>query len=82
MVDWLNMNTEIENVWIVMFDAASCPVETIFNLYKEFQDQNLMLGSNACFGIMYFVPLCYIQIEAALDVSPLIYVASRFCHLI
>ena len=80
MVDWLNMNTEIENVWIVMFDAASCPVETIFNLYKEFQDQNLMLGSNACFGIMYFVPLCYIQ--ASLNVSSHINVAPGFCHLI
>ena len=42
----------------------------------------LMLGSNACFGIMYFVPLCYIQIKAELDVSPLIYVAPRFCSLI
>ena len=36
-----------------------------------------MPGSKACNGIMYFVPLCYIQIQAELDVSPLSYVAPR-----
>ena len=29
-----------------------------------------MPGSNACNGIMYFVPLCFIQIQAELDISP------------
>ena len=27
-----------------------------------------------------FFPMCDIQIKAELDVSPLIYVAPRFCH--
>ena len=42
----------------------------------------LMLGSNACFGIMYFVPLCYIQIKAELDVSNLKYVTTRISRYI
>ena len=38
----------------------------------------VMLGSSACNEIMYFVPLCYIQIQAELDVSPRNYVAPSF----
>ena len=37
-----------------------------------------MPGSNACFGIIFYVPLCYIQIQAELDVFSLIRVAPRF----
>ena len=39
---------------------------------------NVMPGSNVCIGMMYFVPSCYIQIQAELDVSPLIYAKPRF----
>ena len=40
-----------------------------------------MPGSTVCFGIKYFVPLCYcanIQIQTEVHVSSLIYVAPRF----
>ena len=39
-----------------------------------------MPGSNAC--NLEFVQLCYIQIQAELDVSPLTYVVPRLCCLI
>ena len=40
-----------------------------------------MPGSNACFGIIFYVPLCYIQIQAELDVFPLICYAPRFAKM-
>ena len=33
-----------------------------------------MPGTNACFRILFYVPLCYIQIQAELDLSSHIYV--------
>ena len=42
----------------------------------------VMLGSNVCNGIMYFIPLCCIQIQAELDVAPHNNVAPGFCCLL
>ena len=48
---------------------------------KLYKFCTLIPGSNACFGIMFYVPLCYIQIQAEQDVFSLIFFEPRFCHL-
>ena len=79
-------NSEIASYTTLFWWLMSCvtwKMEYLWAFLTTFNEHfTLMLGSDACFGIMYFVPLCYIQIQAELDVSPLIYVATGFCRLI
>ena len=57
---------------------GSLLMQTIYLVINQVTVSKLLSGSNACNGIMYFVPLCYIQIQAELDLSPLTNVAPRF----
>ena len=48
------------------------------NYGKSTNLSTLMPGSSACLGLVFYVPLCYLQIQAKLDVFSRICIATCF----